>query len=271
MRLPVVSSSRCRVRRCLVWCLAGLYLALAVACGLVLASPVDLPGLVLKAIRYQDGHGHAYWRRALSSPDPAIRWRALRALGSYGPEAADDVSDLARVLREDVKRGNRGEAALSLSKMGTAAREAVPALTQALSDSDIRVRMNAIVALIQLGTAARSAVPALIATLQDPRNQKNLGLFPMTLREMAAVALGRASAGSADAVSALTQALEDAATYQMRIAAILGLGAIGGEARSSVPLLRALLHDSNEGVREVAQEALQKIDAGKGLVREPRS
>jgi HEAT repeat protein len=260
-----------RGQRPIAWWLAGSLVALTAVGSLVPASPVYLPELMMKAMQYQDGHGHGYWRRALDSPDPATRWRAIHALGALGPEVADDVPALARILREDAKRANRSEAALALSKIGPAARDAVPALTQALSDPDYRVRMNATVALIPLGTAARPAVPALIRTLQDRRNQKNLGLFLLSIREMAAVAVGRASAGSADAVPALTQALEDAATYQMRVAAILGLGAVGAEARGSAPLLRAVLKEATGSVREAARDALQKIGAGVTRPREPRS
>jgi hypothetical protein len=269
MPVRVFSFLEDRVKRRVGWWVAGSLVALAAA-GLLAVSIVYLPDLVVKVAQYQDGHGHGYWRRALDSPDPATRWRAIHALGALGPEAADDVPALARILREDAKRANRSEAALALSKIGPAARDAVPALTQALSDRDYRVRMNATVALIPLGTAARPAIPALIRTLQDGRNQKNLGLFLLSIREMAAVALGRASAGSADAVPALTQALEDAATYQMRVAAMLGLGAVGAEARGSAPLLRAVLKEASGSVREAARDALQKIGAGVTRPREPR-
>src|SRR5207248_7356444 len=90
----------------------------------------------------------------------------------------------------------------------------------------------------------------------------NLGRFSFTLQELAAVALGRASAGTAEAVPALMAGLRADASDGMRMAAARALGEVGPEARPAVPLLREMSKERNPDVREAAQEALQKIGGG---------
>ena len=59
----------------------------------------------------------------------------------------------------------RADAAAELGRMGEGAKDAVPALIQALQDSDAEVRYNATWAL---GNIGEGAVPALIQALQGP-------------------------------------------------------------------------------------------------------
>jgi HEAT repeat protein len=61
----------------------------------------------------------------------------------------------------------RCSAARALAAMGPKAKEAVPALVQALSDPEPLVRDAAAAALGSIGAAATEAVPALIEALED--------------------------------------------------------------------------------------------------------
>jgi HEAT repeat protein len=244
--------------RLALWGLAAV-VALAALAVVVPASPVYLPKWFSLGPR-SGGKSIGHWVDALDSPDAEVRTEAIFRLGHIGKDAGEAVPALATILLEDADRNIRREAALALSKMGTAAVPAVPALAEALSDQELTVRMNAAKALFGLKAEARPAVPALIEALKDKGNEKYVARFHITIREMVVIALGGASAGTAEGVPALTAALEAADTDGMRKAASRALGDVGPEARPALPLLRALLKDQNAEVRETAKEALQKIE-----------
>lgn len=85
--------------------------------------------------------GLAEHLEALTSPDPAVRYRAVVALGYL--RMASVVPHLARVLRVDPSADIRGWAIRSLAQIDTAeAREAIVEATE--SDSDVRVREMAL-------------------------------------------------------------------------------------------------------------------------------
>ena len=81
---------------------------------------------------------------------------------------------------------------MALGRIGGGAKDAVPALIQALKDQHEEVRNNA---AWTLGRIGKDAVPALIQALKDQN---------IEVRQYAAGALGRIAA--VDAVSALMQA-----------------------------------------------------------------
>src|SRR5689334_13937652 len=83
----------------------------------------------------------------------------------------------------------RLHAALSLGKMGRAAKSAVPALIEALKDDDRLVRKAAVRALGDIGPDAREAVPALSEILLNDEEA--------SVRRRAAVALGQIGAAQA--------------------------------------------------------------------------
>jgi HEAT repeat protein len=96
-------------------------------------------------------------------------------------DASKDVQELLVTLKSE-KVSERAAAARILGEMGQAAKEAVPALQEALADSDKEVRRSAARSLGDIGRAAKPAVPALGKALKDP---------DATVRQAAAYALGR--------------------------------------------------------------------------------
>jgi HEAT repeat protein len=95
---------------------------------------------------------------------------ALIAIANSGcsnePKVANDISG----LMQDLKTGDdatRAAAALALGEKGAEARDAVPALTEALRDEYELVRERAAEALGQIGPPAKAAVPALSMALKD--------------------------------------------------------------------------------------------------------
>jgi HEAT repeat protein len=247
-----------------LWAIVALLLLAAVAV-LIPGSPVYLQNWLERGPSH-DGHGIPYWVKALGSSNAQSRYQAIFALGAMGPDAGEAVPALAAVLAKDPDAEARHQAALALLKIGPPARAAVPELAEALDDEEPAVRMNVAILLHRLGPEARPAVPALIKALKREGNQTNLRAFHFTIQEMAALALGRASAGTAEGVPALTAFLEDAGTAERREYAARALGAVGSEARPAVPQLRPLLKDPSGVVREAAEEALQRIEGG-----QPRS
>ena len=230
---------------------------------LIPGSPAYLPPLVVHYSHYHQGHSLGYWVRALDQPDEEVRYQAIFALGTIGPDAAEAVPALATILTEDPDPEARHRAALALAKMAPASGPAVPALAHALEeDEEPAVRMNAALGLLRLGTLSRPAVPALIRALQSRANRTNLGTFTFTIQELAALALARATAGTTEGVAALTEALENARTAQKRLLVARALGEVGAPARVAESQLRALLANDSPAVREAAAEALRKIMGG---------
>lgn len=237
--------------------LAAALAVLAIAAVLVPGTPIYLPNLLPSKVLFE-GHGAAYWIKALDSSDAETRGKACRGLGSIGSEAGDAAPRLATLLREDADAGVRREAGLALSKMAPASRSVVPELALALEHEDAQVRWYAALCLFSLKVEARPAVPALLRALDEDRNRTSFS--GVTIQEWVATALGRASAGSADAVPALTRTLVDSRNESTRLAAVRALSEVGAAARPAAPQLRALLADSNSVLREFAAEALEKID-----------
>lgn len=245
-------------KRLLFWvpCLA---VGLAAVAAVLPGSSLYLSDLAFWG-GYHDGHRTGYWIKALHSASPETRCQAIHALGAIGPPAEKAVPELTEILRRDPERGPRIEAALALSKLRPASRSAVPELAEALTDEELWVRMNAAIALAALGHDSQPAVPALIRALKDQMNRTNLDAFPFTIQQEVAVALGRASSGTPEAVPALSETLRTADSKWVRLTVARALAEVGGEARPAVPLLRGMLRDDDPGVRRTAEEALHRIE-----------
>jgi len=141
----------------------------------------------------------------------------------------------------DSDRNVRRAAAAALGAIGDP--HAVPALIKALGDRDLYVRRAAAGALGAIGDP--QAVPALIQALGDSYSD---------VRRVAAGALGEL--GDPKAVPALIKALGDWDPY-VRRAAAEALGKLGDP--KAVPALIKALGDSSEDVRRAAAAALVKI------------
>jgi hypothetical protein len=250
------------MRRRRVECVLAAVVVLAAFALLFPFSPFYLPKFSDSQGQLYQGRSPRHWLEALKDPDATIRRQAVYALGATGAEAAEAaeaIPALARVMLEDRDHATRVGAALALSKLCPATRSAVPALGKALVEQDSEVRMHAALTLSRLKKAARPAIPALIKALRDERNLAYLPAFTFSIQEIIAQALGRASAGSAEGVPALTAALADASTEELRLASTRALGDLGRLARPAVPQLRALLRDNSLEVRQAAAWALRKI------------
>ena len=129
------------------------------------------------------------WMTDLKDRDPSIRERALTALRAYGPEA----------------------------------RDAVPYVIKAINDTDMSLRVNAILTLGFIGMEEKdrqSGIDALKRRLSSAEQQG-------TVRFQAIRALGRLGRDASDAASLLIRATTDQNCWEIRAAAVTALSTVG--------------------------------------------
>jgi hypothetical protein len=196
-----------------------------------------IPFLV-RALRRDSWVGAAYYRKVLWPRLPAGIRRHLRP-----PAVAD--------------RSARHAAALLLGQMGATAQPAIPALIRSIKGDDVEsVRARAAWALGGVGKGNRAA----IAALTDALKQKEY-----SVRYYAARALLRID----------PEAVEAQYTGEIlntRIEVAVALGELGKAAKPAAPAVTALLRDTNPIIRNLATNALLKIDpqaAAKAGVKGP--
>ncbi len=178
----------------------------------------------------------------------AGRAEAVRAIGSFGPDARPALGEVEKALR-DPEEAVREAAAWSLSQMGVAGAPALPALAVALTDANPRVRGLSAAALRSMGSKAAGSVPALIQALTDPA-------YPV--RALAAEALGSIGPTAKAAVPALSGRLaaDEKQVFVLRSIAS-ALGNIGPDAAAALPALKQARKVHR--VSYAAQEAILKI------------
>ncbi len=148
---------------------------------------------------------------------------------------------------------------------------AVPALAEALSDSDVQIRRNVALVLRDLAGAysaklirtgvdsyaidqaakidIRQALPELIKATAD---------FDTGVRSWAAQAIAEIGPEARDAIPALIKLLSDPEEGP-RIGGCMALSRIGPEAKEAIPALNKTLNDPSKDVRQFARNAIDKI------------
>ncbi|NKB65930.1 MAG: hypothetical protein GKR89_02605 [Candidatus Latescibacteria bacterium] len=202
-------------------------------------------------------------RAAQQSPDESTRLDAIYQLGALGNEGVAVLmaalkAESARSWKANLERGDftnpsQLESPYGLARAGAAA---VPALIEALQDSDWWVRAGAASALGCMGPAAREAAPILAASLHDNNEW---------VCRNAADALGNIGQAVAVAVPALAQALEDdramtpwsLSDAPLRENAVMAL-AKWGAPKAAQPALQKARLEGNEYIRSWAGWALDR-------------
>ena len=138
--------------------------------------------------------------RALSDPDPFVRWAAARTLGKIAPAVSNLAVPALAAMLDDADLDLRVAAAAALEHYGKAAATALPDLIRALGASDAEMRVAVIRALGAIGVPdARQAIPALTAAVGDPEPR---------VQEAAAQVLGDFGPLASDAVEPLRKVLQ---------------------------------------------------------------
>ena len=185
-------------------------------------------------------------------PDPMVRINAGEALGVIGAEPA--VVHLLKALRNPT-RFQQVRVAEVLSRMGMTA---VPALTAAIDDDDVRIVALALDILADIGWMSDFEPAMRALTHASPE-----------VRARAAEALGRA--GALDAVEAVMAAAADPAWF-VRVRVMKALQALGAPHDRSqraryLGTLEQGLYDGVWWVRQHAAEALVRVgDDGRRLL-----
>ncbi len=183
---------------------------------------------------------------------PQVRARAAAIIARIGPPAKDAVPALIEAL-DDANSETRIEVLLALGAIGSGAEVAVPEVTRALDDPDMNVRYAACCALGKIGGPACSAADELL---------ENLSGVDRVLAVSSAWALARLDPRcpkiAAKAVPVLIKALEESNPL-VRLQAAETLKLFGPLAKDAVPALKGALHDTDPQVREAAAEALHAI------------
>lgn len=134
-------------------------------------------------------------QKLLNSKDDEELYQAVQDLGLHGPDAAPAAKDLLKIFTSDKTSKNvQYETALALGRIGPAAKDAVPALIEALKSSDVTLRGYAAEALGCIGPDASAAVQTLTVALRDSNK---------SVKRNAAKALGRLKTDDGLALAAL--------------------------------------------------------------------
>jgi HEAT repeat protein len=135
---------------------------------------------------------------------------------------------------------------------------AVPALATALHDPDCRTRRAAAEILGRIGPAARDAVPALMDALPRPPNSRVCGRAaesgPIDVRTVIAVSLGQIGPDARAAIPALTRTMVDGDNNWLRIESFVTLEKIDPKGKPNVAAIhRALLGPDRARRRRAAR------------------
>ncbi len=198
-----------------------------------------------------------YLGAALNNTNTFEPYYAALAIRRIGPLARALIPNLVEILeRPQSAAALRSYAASALTRMGTNAASAAPALLATLTDSSIQNRQAAATALNEIGYDHRSLLAEMVKQLDGPDEAGRyamarliLDLEPTNLAAMTAM-IGFVQADSG-----------------WRATAIQELGKLGSAATPAIPVLRHALTSKELPIREAASNALDRIEASGGANR----
>jgi len=190
---------------------------------------------------------------ALQDENWQLRAEVANALGKMGYDAKDAVPELAKLLLDTDWRVVE-QVVESLSKIG---HPAVPALINALNDSNITARWASARALGAMGNDAIDALVSLAKTLQD----KVAHVQWSSARAIWSIAEGSNYRDYAGKISPLLiEVISNNTDWVVRWSAVRALGAVGDPARGEIiSALADALSDPDSRVCEAAAFALEQM------------
>jgi len=106
------------------------------------------------------------WIKMLEEPSPATKYAAINALGKIGPEAREAIPLLVETIRQTRNHDKRILLACNYALLAMG-KEIVPGMISLLKDDDWEMRRGAAWILGKVGPEAKDAVPALTEALND--------------------------------------------------------------------------------------------------------
>jgi HEAT repeat protein len=215
--------------------------------------------------------------KLLDDSDEVIVWHAARTLGAVGDSAATAVPQLTAKLGDERPKV-RAYSAFALGRIGKPALSAVDTLVELAFDDDAVVRRSALRALRQIDPPQEKTMPMVIKILEQgdmsiiiPALQsiaeEGKDAVPRLRRALkhekaqywACVVLADIGPDSAEAVPELINVLK-AKDPDVRLEALVALGAIGDAAKPAIPAIVALAEgDDYKHVRYAAIYALGQL------------
>jgi HEAT repeat protein len=163
--------------------------------------------------------------------------------------------------------------------MGPDAKAALPSLEAALKDPSLDVRLGILSAIESIGPDAKGVAPLLVKTMKEKNRDYRVGVIKALgaigpeaakdtleallsslkephLQPDATEALGKMGKPAVKPLTSLLIARDPT----IRLCAVVALGEIGPEAKTTVDLLNRLAKfDRSQEVRDAAKEAVKKI------------
>ncbi len=192
----------------------------------------------------------------LADEDKSVRLAAVGALGRIAPEGAPAIAEtMCKMLTTEKDLDMRTELATSLGLLGEKSAGVVAALVKLLNDPEEELRRRATRTLATFGVAAGPAADAL---LKLAATEKGKDIRIDAVRAFGSV-LGSNLKGRVKDMLALLKDPE----YEVRLAVVEEVGALGSELRDdaeTLKVLRARLSDPHVKVREAVSIAIKKIE-----------
>lgn len=188
--------------------------------------------------------------------NPKLRRAAVVVLGRIGPDAKDAVPALVEALRGETDKDARREIFMSLSNIGPASDAIVPELLKDLKSEDIQLKAGATYALGAMGASAKEALPEI---------RKNLTARDEKLRLLSVWALVRIAPENQQLVEAVKPILIAGLGHEeplVRYEAAKTIALLGGSMQQAASRLQEVAEkDPVPQVRDAAAEALKKVQA----------
>jgi HEAT repeat protein len=117
-------------------------------------------------VTYQ-GKPLSTWIEMLEDTNPSTKLAAINAVGKIGPEAREAIPILVETIRETRNRDKRMLLACNYALLGMG-EEIVPSMISLLKDDNWEMRRGSAWMLGKVGPDAKDAIPALTQALDDP-------------------------------------------------------------------------------------------------------
>jgi HEAT repeat protein len=205
---------------------------------------------------------------ALGARAPEIESRLERILGFATGLDWDESLERSRQLAllqwalGSPHWADRVQAAEEIFRLGSVAKETIPALVKALGHEDDYVRGKVVAALVAVEHGAQESIPDLLEALEDENEYTRAG----AAQALGAVggSSGQTGQGAEATALALIQALGDESAL-VRKEAVSSLGRMGPR-EGVIPALRGALEDEDPWVRRAAVLSLGLIGPEEGVV-----
>ena len=196
----------------------------------------------------------------MNSDDGYVRYSAAKALATIGVRNPLVNAAFKTALAQNIDPQVRILAAEGLPALGYSARDALPALLDALKDQNPNVRSAAITTVGGFGARAATAVPALMAMLNDPGMrsvQITMDMFgERPVRHDVAEALSHIGPSADAACCKLHEIMAADGDDEMRVVAAQAIHQISGSSKAVLAHLRRLRRSKSKAAREASFCAL---------------